>query len=159
MPEQNFPQGTDRRPFADGDGRGTRSDHQARPQGVTTVRRWSNWSLAALVVGVAWGTSALARTIPSHAASTTTTVVPTAGTTGAAAGTTGAAPASGTTGATTAPGASSAAPSAPKPIAVTSPSGVTTYVMPGTASGTAAGTPAGGVAGTGGTTYVARGDT
>lgn len=151
MPEQDFPQGTYRRPLPDGDARSARSGHQTRPQGVTTVRRWSNWSLAALVVGVAGGTAALARTIPSHPASTTTTVVPTAGPTGTAAGTTGIAPLAGTTGAATAPGA----PSALKPIAVTSPSGVTTYVMPGTATGTAPG----GVAGTGGTTYVARGDT
>lgn len=150
MPEHDFPPRTDRRPLADADRDGARSPRQTRPHGVTTVRRWSNWSLAALVVGVAGGTAALARTIPSHSASTTT-VVPGTATTGTV-GTVGSA------GAPAAPGTApvgSGAPSAPKPIAVTSPSGVTTYVMPSGATG-------GGSNGTvpgAGVTYVARGDT
>lgn len=144
MPEQDFSQGTYRRPLADGEADGARSAHQTRARGVATVRRWSNWSLAALVVGVAGGTAALARTIPSHPASTPTAVAP-----GAVA-----APGTGATSASAPPGASSAAPSAPKPVAVTSPSGVTTYVGPTTASGAQAGK-AGGT----GTAYVTRDDT
>jgi hypothetical protein len=148
MPVQEFPQETYRRPLADGEADGARPAHQLRAEGVSAVRRWSNWSLAALVVGVAGSTAALARTIPSHPASTPTTVVPPDGTTGST-------PATGSAGTTTAPGASTAAPSVAKPIAVTSPSGVTTYVMPGAARGTTAG----GAAGAGVANYVARGDT
>lgn len=92
-----------------------------RDGGLRRLRRMSNWSLGALVVGVGATTGALASTIP----------VPTAGTTAVtnSAGVT-----------SSASGVAAQAPSVTKSVVTTSASGVTTSVV-GTAG---ASTPTGG---------------
>ena len=97
------------------------SAESVRNSGLRRVRRFSNWSLAALVVGVGATTGALARTVP----------VATAGTTAM----TNSGHVTSTVG-----GVTQQAPSVKTPIATTSASGVTTSV-----SGASGGTvPAGG---------------
>jgi hypothetical protein len=83
-----------------------------RDSGLRRIRRWSNWSLAALVVGVGATAGALARTVP--AATAGTTAVTNAGTVTSSVG-----------------GVGQQAPSVTTPVATTSASGVTTSV-PGT---------------------------
>lgn len=122
MHEQHEPPRPARRPLA-GDQGSEESFQRSRVLGLSAVRRWSNWSLAALVVGVAGGTAALTRTIPSHAAA------PTASTPSATPGAGTAVPAA---------GAAAPAPTASRPVAVTSASGVTTYVPAGSPAAKAA---------------------
>jgi hypothetical protein len=79
-----------------------------RDSGLRRIRRMSNWSLAALVVGVGATTGALARTVPSATAGTT--AVTNSGTV------------------TSMVGGAQQAPSVHTPVATTSASGVTTSV-------------------------------
>lgn len=89
-----------------------------RDSGLRRVRRMSNWSLGALIVGVGATTGALASTIPVATAGTTA-VTNTGGT------------------ASSVNGVSQRAPSVMTPVVTTSASGVTTSVA-GTSSVTAA---------------------
>ncbi len=86
-----------------------RSPLSPRAKGLKQVRRWSNWSLAALVVGTGTTTVALARTIPVHTA-------PAASTTSVAPGTNSTAPVT----------AGTPPPSGSTPVVATSASGVAT---------------------------------
>ncbi len=86
-----------------------------RARGLKQVRRWSNWSLAALVVGTGTTTVALARTIPVHAA-------PAASTASVAPSTNSTAPVT----------AATPPPSGSTPVAATSASGVAATANPPT---------------------------
>lgn len=83
-----------------------------RESGLHRVRRLSNWSLAALVVGVGASTAALARTIPVATTGTVTSATPSLLT-------------GSSTGSSTSTGQ---APTLTGPVATTSASGVTTAV-------------------------------
>ena len=89
-----------------------------RARGLRQVRRLSNWSLAALVVGTGTATVTLARTIPAHTAPTASTASVAPSTNSTAPVTAGAPPSSGAT-----------------PVAATSASGVATTTNPPAGAG------------------------
>jgi len=84
-----------------------------RARGLRLVRRWSNWSLAALVVGTGTTTVALAQTIPAHTAPAASTASVAPSTSSTAPVTAGTPPPSGST-----------------PVAATSASGVASAANP-----------------------------
>lgn len=97
-----------------------------RESGLRGVRRLSNWSLAALVVGVGATTAALGRTIPASTPSATTVTTPASAAAPSAAGT-------------------RSAPTVTSPVAISSGSAVRAsnagVAGGGTAAGTVRGTP------------------